>query len=323
MNSTNRSQSTSSTPPGGPKQALALVGLFVGCLLLSGLVGAGLGRLLPDGGDPVRTLHLVQDLSAAGSFLLPAWLFARWAAHGGTQGGPQGGTQGGTHGAAPRQTAAYLGCRPTPPMAYAWAVAAFLCLMPWTNALTAWNAQALSTWQDSAIGLFFRQMSEQNEQLLSLFLDKTGMGDLCLNLFTLALMPAVCEEFFFRGCLQTFLTRRSGRQHLSVWTGAFIFSLLHLDPVGFLPRLFLGALLGYVFAAGRSLYPGILLHFLNNAAIVVAYYLYGNGYLTQHPESFSEQWHGWSAALGLLLSVACIGLLYRQNRATPTSGPRP
>lgn len=311
MNSVNVSQPASSTPPSGPKQALTLAGLFVGCLLLSGLVGAGLGRLLPDGGDPVLTLHIVQNLSAVGSFLLPAWLFARWITHRST------------HGAAPRQ-AAYLGCRPTRPVAYALALAAFLCLIPWTNALTAWNAHALSAWQDSGIGLFFRQMSEQNEQLLALFLDKTGLVDLCLNLFTLALMPAVCEEFFFRGCLQTFLTRHSGRQHLSVWTGAFIFSLLHLDPIGFLPRLFLGALLGYVFAASRSLYPGILLHFINNATVVAAYYLYGNGYLTHHPESFSEQWHWWSATPGLLLAVACIGLLYRQNRAdAPTSTPQP
>lgn len=295
MNSANMPQSASSTPPGGPKQAWALVGLFVGCLLLSSLVGAGLGRLLSDEEDPVRTLHLVQNLSAAGSFLLPAWLFARWAALG--------------------QAAAYLGCRPTPSMAYALALTAFLCLIPWINALTAWNTLALSAWQNSTIGLFFRQMSKQNEQLLTLFLDKTGVGDLCQNLFTLALMPAVCEEFFFRGCLQTFLTRHSGRQHLSVWTGAFIFSLLHLDPVGFLPRLFLGALLGYVFATGRSLYPGILLHFLNNAAIVVAYYLYGNGCLTQHPESFSGHWHGWSAILGLSLAAGFIVLLYRQNRS--------
>ena len=174
----------------------------------------------------------------------------------------------------------------------------------------------MQPWQDSEIGLFFKQMSEQNEQLLLSFLNKTDVGSLCLNLFTLALMPAVCEEFFFRGCLQTHLTRHCRRPQAAIWLTAFIFSLLHLDPVGFLPRLFLGALLSYVFAASHSLYPGILLHFLNNAAIVVAYYLYGNGLLPQHPESFSDHWHWWSALAGLMLSVGFIRMLYRQHAYT-------
>lgn len=273
---------------------LRLGGLFVGCLLLSGLIGAGLARLMPSA-EAVSTLYLVQNISAAGSFLLPAWLFARSVSDG--------------------HAADFLGCRPTPPVAYLLGLAAFLALMPWINATTTWNDAALQSEQNSAFGLFFKQMSERNEALLQMFLNQTGRGAFGLNLLTLALMPAVCEEFFFRGCLQSFLMRRTRHPQTGIWLTAFIFSLLHLDPVGFLPRLFLGALLGYVFAASRSLYPGMLLHFLNNASVVVAYYLYGNGLLTRHPDTFSDLWHWWSAWPGLALCAVFIGLMYRHRPA--------
>lgn len=277
------------------KQTLWLAGLFIGCLALFSLVGAVIVRWLPSS-ETVSTLYLVQNISAAGTFLLPAWLFAHMVSKG--------------------RAADYLGCRPTPPVAYLLGVAAFLTLMPWINATTIWNGAALQSWQNSGIGLFFKQLSDSNEALLQLFLKRTGWRALCLNLLTLALMPAVCEEFFFRGCLQSFLASRAKHPQTAVWITAFIFSLLHLDPVGFLPRLFLGAFLGYVFAASRSLYPGILLHFLNNASVVVAYYLYGNGLLTRHPETFSDLWHWWSALPGLALSAACIILIYKRH-STP------
>lgn len=278
------------------KQTLWLGGLFIGCLLLSGLIGACLARLIPSA-EAVSTLYLVQNISAVGSFLLPAWLFARLVSNG--------------------HAAGFLGCRPTPPAAYLLGLAAFLALMPWINATTTWNDAVLQSGQDSAVGLFFKQMSERNEALLQLFLNQTGRGAFGLNLLTLALMPAVCEEFFFRGCLQSFLMGHTRHPQTGIWLTAFIFSLLHLDPAGFLPRLFLGALLGYVFAASRSLYPGILLHFLNNAAVVVAYYLYGNGLLTRHPDTFSDLWHWWSALPGLALCVFFIGLMYRRRSVRP------
>ncbi len=274
------------------KQALRLGGLFVGCLLLSALIGAGLMRLMPSA-EAVSTLYLVQNISAAGSFLLPAWLFARSASEG--------------------RAADYLGCHPTPFGCYMLGLAAFLALMPWINATTTWNGAALQSWQDSPLGLFFKQMSERNEALLQVFLNQTGWGAFGLNLLTLALMPAICEEVFFRGCLQTFLVNHSRRPQAAIWLTALIFSLLHFDPVGFLPRLFLGALLGYVFAGSRSLYPGILLHFLNNASVVVAYYLYGNGLLSRHPDAFSDLWHWWSALPGLALCTVCIGWMYRRS----------
>lgn len=280
------------------KQLLFLTSLFVCCLLASGLIGALLNRLFQPA-DPLSTLYLVQNISAAGSFLLPAWLFARRIA--------------------PGNARLYLGGIRTTWPACALGLAALIALIPWINATTTWNLEFLQPWRHSEIGRFFQQLSDSNEQLLQLFLSRTDYGHFLLNLVTLALMPAICEEVFFRGCLQTYLTSLTARPHTGIWLTAFIFSLLHFDPAGFLPRLFLGALLGYVFAAGRSLYPGILLHFVNNASVVVAYFLYHHGRIPRHPESFSDDWHWWSATLGLLLATACIVHLFRSPGCKPAS----
>lgn len=271
--------------------------VFVGCLLLFGLLGAILTQLLPFS-DPVWTLHIAQNLAAMGSFLLPAWWWA--------------------HRVMPRGVTAFLMGRHATcgASSYALSVAAFLTLIPCINFLTAWNTALLQPWQDTALGRLFHQMSAQNEAVLNLFLTRTGLMDLSLNLLTMALMPALCEEVFFRGCVQQILTGRAHRRtHLGIWLTAFLFSLMHFDPNGFLPRLLLGGLLGYAFAFGGGLKTSVLLHFLNNASIVVAYYLYGNGLLSWHPESFSAAGATplWAAALGLALSVGLVCLLQRRT----------
>ena len=270
--------------------------MFVGCLLLFGLLGAVLTRLLSFS-EPVYTLHWVQNIAAMGSFLLPAW----WWAHRVMPG---------------RAVGFLMGRRATcGASSYALSVAALLALIPCINFLSAWNTTLLQPWQDTALGRLFQQMSAQNEAVLNLFLTRTHLMDLGLNLLTMALMPALCEEVFFRGCVQQILTGRAHRcTHLGIWLTAFLFSLMHFDPNGFLPRLLLGALLGYAFAFGGGLPTSILLHFLNNASIVVAYYLYGNSLLPRHPESFSAAGATplWLAALGLALSMGLVYLLQRR-----------
>ena len=311
--------------------------VFVGCLLLFGLLGAVLTRLLPFS-EPVYTLHWVQNIAAMGSFLLPAWWWAHRVMPGGVVGFLMGrrASCGGWTDEAAHGDLANRGR--TAAAAYTLSVAALLALIPCINFLTAWNTEILQPLQDTALGRLFHQMSAQNEAVLNLFLTRSGLMDLGLNLLTMALMPALCEEVFFRGCVQQILTgrtrrhndetirtdetrttrephkSRSNRTHLGIWLTAFLFSLMHFDPNGFLPRLLLGALLGYAFAFGGGLKTSVLLHFLNNASIVVAYYLYGNGLLPRHPESFSAAGATplWLAALGLALSMGLVYLLQRR-----------
>ena len=95
-----------------------------------------------------------------------------------------------------------------------------------------------------------------------------------VNILAVALVPAVCEEMFFRGLLQSFFMPRLKHDHLTVWLVALLFAIVHFQFEGVLARIFLGALLGYLYLYTRSLWIPIGVHFLNNAAAVVLYFIY-------------------------------------------------
>lgn len=104
-------------------------------------------------------------------------------------------------------------------------------------------------------------------QLMKLLGD-TSIGVLLANIVVFAIIPAICEELFFRGFIQQKLGRVAG-PHAAIWITAAIFSLMHLQFYGFFGRLFLGALLGYLLYRSGSLWPSIIAHFTYNVINVV------------------------------------------------------
>ncbi len=84
----------------------------------------------------------------------------------------------------------------------------------------------------------------------------------------IAFLPAFCEELFFRGALLPLLRRAMGSWHWAVFASAAIFSAIHLELSGFLPRLVIGIILGYVFVITKSIWASTLIHFINNALVV-------------------------------------------------------
>ena len=102
----------------------------------------------------------------------------------------------------------------------------------------------------------------------------TSLNTFLFNLLALAVIPAIGEELIFRGCLQRIFGRWFGNNHLSIWLTAFIFSAVHMQFFGFLPRMLLGALFGYLLLWSKSLWLPILAHFINNAIVVLAAYVY-------------------------------------------------
>lgn len=107
-----------------------------------------------------------------------------------------------------------------------------------------------------------------------------------LNFLTIAAVPAVCEEWIFRGTLQKLLTEKLNI-HLAVFFASVFFSLIHFEFSGFLPRIILGMFLGYLFYYSGSLWAGIFAHVVNNGTQVVFMYLNNKGIYkmdVDHPE---------------------------------------
>ena len=117
------------------------------------------------------------------------------------------------------------------------------------------------------------QKQEANaEILLQTFMRMDGMWELTLNLFMIALIPALGEELLFRGVIQRLMAKWSQNPHIGILVAAILFSAMHMQFYGFMPRLALGALFGYLFLWSGTLWIPIFAHMLfNGTQVVLAY----------------------------------------------------
>lgn len=114
-----------------------------------------------------------------------------------------------------------------------------------------------------------RSMEDTAIETTNLLLSGTTLGSLIINLIVVAGLAAISEELFFRGALQQFIEEKFKNGHVSVWITALVFSLVHFQFYGFLPRLFLGTVLGYLFLYTKNLWVPIIFHFFNNATVIL------------------------------------------------------
>ena len=155
-------------------------------------------------------------------------------------------------------------------------------------------------------------LQKAEARLANLFEQLLGQHPL-MNLLVVALVPAVCEELFFRGALQRSLQRLLPG-HGAVWLTGLLFSLLHFQPYGFVPRLLLGVVLGYLAWGSGRLLPAMAAHFANNAMVVVGGYLVAQGSLpTQALDP--EYQPPLGIALGGLAAAAALGVVYWRLRS--------
>ncbi len=96
---------------------------------------------------------------------------------------------------------------------------------------------------------------------------------LFVNLIIVALIPAVSEEFFFRGVLQRHLIEGTRNAHIGIVLTAFLFAFIHFQFKTFLPRFVLGLMLGYIFYWSKTIWASALGHFTNNALGVILYFI--------------------------------------------------
>ena len=135
---------------------------------------------------------------------------------------------------------------------------------------------------------------------------------------TSALVPALAEEFFFRGYVLSAFRNRIAPLRAVLYS-ALIFGLFHvingsvLSLERFFPTTLLGLALGFVAIRTHSLWPGVLLHAIHNGLLF---------WLTRFSEKELSEWFGSTNQhfppiwiLASLASVACgIGLVYLFTR---------
>jgi membrane protease YdiL (CAAX protease family) len=137
---------------------------------------------------------------------------------------------------------------------------------------------------------------------------------LLVNLIMLAIIPAFGEELIFRGGFQQIFTRWFGNYHVAIWLTAIIFSSIHFQFYGFFPRMFLGALFGYLLVWSGSLWLPILGHFLNNALAVFTAYWYQQQGQSIDKMFETEPSSPVQVSISFILFIISISYFYRYTR---------
>lgn len=116
---------------------------------------------------------------------------------------------------------------------------------------------------------------DQVQKALTVVLGQVSVGSLLINLFVFALVPAVCEEIFFRGVLLRYISRSASITTAVILSSA-LFSFVHFQFYGFLVRFLLGVILAVFVIRAGNLLPAIMAHFCFNALTVVMTWLHAN-----------------------------------------------
>lgn len=263
--------------------------ILISLIMLGVLVGKDINPADPDFSKPgvLSTMKLLQGLSSLVIFLLPAWLYAVISFE--------------------NRPMFHLGIRrPVNNNMYIIAVLCIFAAFPfvfWLGELN--NSIHLPEWM--------KGMEKNASKQLEAFLKADDIGDIILNVFLIALLPAVCEEICFRGALQGIIHQILKHPWIAILVTAFLFSALHFQFQGFFPRMFLGVVLGALYWYSGSLWPSILAHFVNNATQVIA--------VSNAPEYIQKN-PSIPAYAGIISAVFVAGLLYLyRNQARTKNNP--
>ena len=159
------------------------------------------------------------------------------------------------------------------------------------------------------------QMAELTRQLLTM---KT-LSSLIINLLMLAVIPAIGEELIFRGCFQRLFNQFFSNYHVAIWLTAIIFSAIHMQFYGFIPRMLLGALFGYLFVWSNSIWIPILAHFVNNATAVITAYVFQQQGKNLEQLTQPDKSHWLVYFFSLAITVVLLVFFYQRNQMSLNS----
>jgi uncharacterized protein len=245
--------------------------------------------------DTLRLLKFFQVVQSFGLFIIPPFILASMFHH---------------------SIAGYLFLdRKVTPLSSLLVIALIFFALPAINFTGELNNQMHFPEWASGVEDWMKNAEERAEELTKAFLKVENIGGLMFNLFMIALLPAIGEELLFRGVIQRIFTEWTRSHHWGIWISAILFSALHIQFYGFIPRMLLGVLFGYLLVWSGSIWLPIIAHFFNNAFAVIAMYLIDRGIVNPELEDIGAGAESYYAAfLSLGMVILLILLIRRDNR---------
>jgi uncharacterized protein len=170
-----------------------------------------------------------------------------------------------------------------------------------------WNANLNFTGKVWDLAREFEDRATTFTKFITTF---NSTGEFVLGLVVIAVLPALGEEFTFRGWLQPAVQKTTGNAHVAIWFTALFFSAFHFQFFGFVPRLLLGAMFGYFMYWSNNLWIPIVAHFVNNGFMVVMIYLHQIGSINFDAES--PEALPWTVVIPA--TIIFIGLMFQLKK---------
>jgi hypothetical protein len=220
----------------------------------------------------------------------------------------------------------YLSLNLPKPMQVVFAILSLVVAVPLINFLVNWNEGMHLPAFLNDIETWMRTSEDAAAKVTEKLLSGTAWIDLISNLVIIALMAGIGEELFFRGLLQSMFTdlikgnkdvvskkRLAWSKHAAIWVIAFIFSAIHLQFYGFIPRMLLGVWFGYLLLWTGSIWIPIIAHFTNNALSTIFSFAENRGLLSVNPDIIGVKETSWYCFISILLLACCV-VFFKNNQ---------
>jgi len=211
--------------------------------------------------------------------------------------------------------------RSTQVQSYLLAAICLLAVIPFINFLGAINSQMSLPESLSGLENWMKTMEDAAKVMIEKFMKVDSISGLMFNIFMIAVLPALGEELMFRGVIQRIFSNWTRNHHWGIWITAFLFSAMHMQFYGFLPRMALGAMFGYLLVWTGTMWVPILAHFVNNLMGVLGYYLIDKGVISNDIEEWGTGKEQIPLVIFSFLLVGVLLFLIQRSEQAKTKMP--
>ena len=197
------------------------------------------------------------------------------------------------------------------------AICSMLFCLPIINFLALWNEGLHLPEFMAQIENWMRLSEAKSATIMEYFVAMDSYTDLVINLVVIALIPAIGEEFLFRGVIQRGLIKWKKKPHFGIWISAFLFSALHMQFLGFIPRFLIGGFFGYLFLWSGSIWLPVITHFLNNALAVLVIFTSSSVVASKKIESMGANSGDIPMVIMCCLAVSLLLYLFYNSKKNP------
>lgn len=204
-----------------------------------------------------------------------------------------------------------------------WGIIAITSVSPIIDLLNTWNQGLHLPESMKSIEQWMINSEKAAEVITNRLLNTDNWGSFTMNILIIAVMAGIGEEFMFRGVLQKILIKWMRNTHLGIFFAAIIFSAIHFQFFGFIPRMMLGIVLGYLYVWSKSIWVPIIAHATNNTLTVILTsntFNKGNELLETVAKSQNNIWYTFAGTAIFAFSMWKIWKYYQVQPVTDEQG---